>query len=275
MTIFSIPKPFIGKTAENQQTAVTSWCQLAPDVQVVLVGDDVGVAETARSAGAQHVGGVECSSRGTPYIDDAFSRVAEIAEHSLGCFVNGDIVLLDDLVSAIRSSASVGPEFLLVGQNRDLPGVDQSDLGTPDSLAHLRRRAVREGVLRGPTAIDYFVFSVGLFDPMPRFAVGRAGFDNWMIWKARQLGPVVDLTDAVVAIHQSHGYGHLDGGKAEAYAGEEAARNIDLAGGRRRIYTLHDASHRMRADGSIVRNYGSILRSRETARKIAWKLGRR
>ncbi len=89
-------------------------------------------------------------------------------------------------------------------------------------------RALREGRLRGPAAIDWFVFPSGLFDPLPPFLVGRAGFDNWMIWKARQLGPVIDATDAVVAIHQPHDYTHLEGGKDEAYYGEEAKYNVAL-----------------------------------------------
>jgi hypothetical protein len=38
---------------------------------------------------------------------------------------------------------------------------------------------------------------------------------------------------------------------------------------------LHDASHRMRADLSIHRNLGSVLRARETLRKVGWKLGLR
>ena len=270
-----MPKPFTGTIAEIQQTAVASWRQLAPDVQVVLVGDEAGVAEAARLAGAQHASGIEVSAGGTPRVDQAFARVAEIADYPLWCFVNADIVLLDDFVPAVRASEATGRPFLLAGQNRDLAHVDRGDLGTADARARVTRRAVQDGVLRGPAAIDWFVFPAGLFDPMPQFTVGRAGFDNWMIWRARQRGAVIDATEAVVAIHQSHDYAHLAGGKAQAYAGEEASRNIDLAGGRRRMYTLHDASHRMLADGRIVTNFGSILRSRETVRKIAWKLGRR
>ena len=60
----------------------------------------------------------------------------------------------------------------------------------------------------------------------------------------------------------------------EAYYGEEASWNSVLVGGSDRVYTIHDASHRLLPRG-MRRNYGSILRARETARKIGWKLGRR
>ena len=65
---------------------------------------------------------------------------------------------------------------------------------------------------------------------------------------------------------------HVDGGKAEAYYGEEAARNLELAGGKSRLYTLHDASHLLRG-GRLRRNPGAPLRWRENVRKAGWKLG--
>ena len=133
----------------------------------------------------------------------------------------------------------------------------------------------RIGIRRGVAAIDYFVFPAGLFGRLPPFVVGRAGFDNWLIWRARQSGPVIDATAAVVAVHQRHDYAHLSAGKDAAYYGPEAQRNVELAGGRRHIYTLHDASHRMDADLSIHRNLGSFMRVGETVRNVKWKLGTR
>ena len=54
-----------------------------------------------------------------------------------------------------------------------------------------------EGKRRGAAAMDWFVFPAGLFGEVPPFAVGRAGFDNWLVWKARQVGIVVDATHDV------------------------------------------------------------------------------
>ena len=83
---------------------------------------------------------------------------------------------------------------------------------------------------------------------------------------------MIDATRAVLAIHQTHDYAHLSAGKSEAYYGDEATWNTDLAGGRKHLYTLYDASRKMRADGSIIRNFGSILRLRETVRRSGAKL---
>ncbi|HZQ80552.1 MAG TPA: hypothetical protein VFB25_01095 [Gaiellaceae bacterium] len=268
MTLFSLPKPFGGDAAAAQETALASWRALGDEVQVVLVGDELGIAEAAKAAGVEHIADVARSPTGTPRLDDAFARVDAIARHPLRLFVNADIVLLPDLLDAVRVVRADRP-FLLVGQTRDLRVVREE----LEDRTKLRARALAEGRLRGAVAIDWFVFPAGLFDPMPPFLVGRASFDNWMIWRGRQEGPVVDATADVVAIHQPHDYGHLAGGLNEAYFGAEAQENMRLAGGKTRMYTLHDASHRLVA-GRLRRNHGAIMRWRDVLRRIAYKLRR-
>jgi hypothetical protein len=275
LTLFSIPKAFEGHVGLIQRNAIRSWTALRPDVQVVLVGDEPGIAEAATALGASHVSGVAVSDRGTPRIDDAFARVDDVAVHPLRCFVNADVVLLDDLPRAAESIRAVFSQFLIVGETRDLDIRGELSLGTASERAALRARALVEGDSRGPTAIDYFVFTPGLFDPVPPFVVGRARFDNWLVWRARQRGPVVDATRAVVPVHQRHDYAHVTGGFEEAHFGGEALRNEELAGGGSRAYTIFDASQRLGPDGLIRRHVGSVFRARERARKAAWKLANR
>lgn len=247
---------------------MASWTSVHPEVQVVLVGDEAGVGEAAARAGVDHLPAIARGRGGTPRVDDAFDRVERIARHRLLCFTNADVVLGGDLVIAVERVSKVAPRFLLAGQTRHL---DPSLLdGDP---VHDRRVALDQGVARGPAAIDWFVFPRGHFRPMPAFVVGRAGYDNWLLWRGRQRGPVIDATDAVVAIHQAHDYGHVTGGKDGAYYGPEAAANLELAGGSRHIYTLLDASHTLGADLTLRRKLGSTFRAAETLRKVKWKLG--
>lgn len=272
LTIFSVPKPFSGPAALAQRNAIASWKLLGHGVQVVLVGDETGISEAAREHGIGLIPDVTRSEQGTPRLDDVFARVDAIAAHELRCFVNADIVLLADFLPAVAASRAAGHRFLMVGQTRDLAVDAELELTAAGGCDALAARALREGHLRGAAAIDYFVFTPGLFDPMPRFVVGRARFDNWLVWRARTRGPVIDATKGVVAVHQRHDYGHLAGGFREAYLGEEAMRNEELALAEGKIFTIHDASHALRADGSLRRNYGAVLRIRETLRKVAWKL---
>ena len=272
LTVFTIPKAFEGHVGVIQQNAVRSWTALGDDVQVVLVGDEPGTAEAAVELGVCHVSEVVRSARGTPRIDVTFARAEAVAEQPLRCFVNADVILLDDFLPAVASVRAAFDRFLVVGETRDLDIREEIGLDTQPERAALRARAIAEGSSRGATAIDYFVFTAGLFDPVPPFVVGRARFDNWLVWKARQSGPVVDATRAVIPVHQRHDYAHVPGGFEEAHFGGEATRNHELAGGSGRIYTIYDASHLLSSRGRVRRHAGSFLRTRERARKTRWKL---
>lgn len=273
LTLFSIPKPFVGRTGVIQKNALRSWCAL--EAQVVLVGDEVGVAEAAEAAGAQHIGGVLTNEYGTPRLDDAFARVEKIARTPLRCFVNADIVLLDDFAPAVAAVAALTEPFLLVGETTDVEVTGARALEDVAIRGSLGEQARLEGRSRGATAIDYFVFTPGLFDPLPGFVVGRARFDNWLVWRARSRGLVVDASAAILAIHQHHDYGHIAGGHDAAHFGVEAAWNLELAGGKKHLFTIYDASHRLERDLVLRRHTGAALRMRENMRKLAWKLGRR
>jgi hypothetical protein len=267
VTVFTVPKPFRGRIGAIQRNAIESWLALGHGVQVVLVGDEEGVSPAARAAGVEHVGGLARNARGTPRLDSAFERAATVAKFPLWCFVNADILLLDDFLPAIERVATQFDEFLLIGECRDLDVGADVQLKDPAARADMHALAADRGRLRGYAALDYFVFPQGLFDPMPPFLIGRACFDNWLVWRARDMNrPVVDATQHVVAIHQSHDYAHVRGGLDEAYGGPEARYNENLAGGREHIYSLHDATHRLTSDGRLTRYWGSTLRARERAR---------
>jgi hypothetical protein len=276
LTLFTVPKPFRGHIGDVQRNAIESWRALREDVQVVLVGDEEGVEQAARDAHVEHVGGLATSGRGTPRLDSAFARTATVARWRLWCFVNADIVFFDDFPRAIERVASRLDDFLLIGECRDLPVPAGATTGDLLARARLQRSARERGRPRGHAALDYFVFPRGLFDPMPPFLVGRAGFDNWLVWRARAAGrPVVDATRSVVAIHQTHGYSHVAGGRTEAYSGREADLNRRLAGGKEHLYSLHDATHRLHSVGRPVRYWGSAFRVRERARRARWRLAAR
>ena len=244
LTLFSVPKPFEGELGALQRRSVESWRALG--VQVLLLGDVA--AEAARELDVEHVPGLESTAHGTPRLDSAFA----LAD---GAAVSAP--LLRQRRRRLRRTCSKPWGCL---RSRGAVSARRPDGGGGQAA---RRRSM-----------DWFVFPAGLFGEVPPFAVGRAGFDNWLVWKARQVGIVVDATHDVRAVHQPHGYEHVTGGMDEAYYGEEAARNLELAGGKGHVYTLHDASHVLR-DGKLRRNLGAPLRWRENVRKLAWKAGLR
>jgi hypothetical protein len=268
LTLFTIPKPFRGHIGEVQRNAIESWRALRPVAQIVLVGDEEGVEQAAREAGVEHVGGLAANERGTPRLDSAFELVEAVATNPLRCLVNADVVLLDDFLPAVERVRSAFDRFLMVGECRDLDAGARLRLEDPAVRQQVRERALATGRLRGWAALDYFVFPKGEFGELPPFLIGRACFDNWLVWRVRAQGhPVVDATRSVVAVHQSHDYSHMAGGLDETYYGEEAKYNEQLAGGREHIYSLHDASHRLYSAGRPRRYWASTFRAREKARE--------
>jgi len=183
------------------------------------------------------------------------------------CLANADVVFFDDLPPAVGRAAETSRAFLLIGRCREVEEFEQ------ESDQEALRRQAGNAELREPGALDYFVFPRELYAEVPPFALGRAGFDNWLVWRARDLGvPIFDATAVVAAVHPRHGYDHLLGGRAWAYGGDEARRNVELAGGWRHLYNVDDATHLLTWTG-IRTNWSGKLRGIVPLRR-AWLAGR-
>jgi hypothetical protein len=271
ITFFTIPRQFDGEVGTRQRNAIGSWTRVAPDVQVLLLGSDAGVDDAARELGVEQVPELALNEHGTPLLDDAFRIAQERARHPLVAYVNTDIVLLDEFAAAGRELSLLERPFLMIGECWDAP-LGQLDF---DGDWHAEVSAATSvGHKRGAAALDYFLFTTGLYSDVPPFAVGRLLFDNWLVWKARRQGvAVVDATRRVRPLHQRHGYAHIGGTYRTAQASPEAAANWALIGSKSRIYTRFDASHLLTKRG-LRRNVGATWRAKERARKALYKLRR-
>lgn len=254
LTIFAVPKPFVGHIGTIQRNAVRSWLALDPTPQVLLAGDEEGLDEAAAELGVGRIAGVARSDLGTPLLDGIFASVEQAAVHGLVCYTNADILLSQDLVDAAAGVAARWPRFLVVGRVWDADVRDELDLPTAAWRGELRRRIESGGAAREDWALDYFLFPKGALGALPPFAVGRPAWDNWMIYRARSLRlPVVDASEVVAAVHQLHDYGHVPQATGSKWQGPEAERNRDLLGAREReSFSLRDATHRL-VPGGIER----------------------
>ncbi len=171
VTLFTIPKPFQGTTAVQQRNAVVSWQQLGPEVDIVLCGDEVGVADAAAELNVRHVPHVSRNELGTPLISSAFDQVAATAATPLLCYVNTDIILLDNF---LRSVKRVGlPAFLLCGRRWDIDLTEPLSFDTAEWRQQVEQRIRQRNALHDRAAMDYFVFPRTLLQTVPPFAVGR------------------------------------------------------------------------------------------------------
>jgi len=228
LTIFTIPKGFTDQHVSLiQRNALASWKHLGPEVQVLVMGDDPGVAEAAGEFGATHVGDPEKNEFGTPLLDWAFREAAARGSGELLCYVNADIILLADFLAALRRLPKKG--YLAIGQRWDCEITRAIDFDAEaGSLAGWARANGKIDLGRGS---DYFVYPAATDFGLPPFAVGRPGWDNWMMGRALALGlPLIDITQSVCVIHQNHDYGHVAARKGSDWEGPEAERNRKLGG---------------------------------------------
>jgi hypothetical protein len=243
LTLFTLPKAFTGHSDIIQRNAIQSWLRLQPACQVILCGNDPGVAQAAADYGLLHLPDVPVNEFGTPLLDGAFAMAQAAAQNALVCYLNADIILLSDFLTALQRVKFA--RFLLVGQRWNLDIDTALDFSASDWESSLRQRVQHEGVLYPPMGSDYFVFPRGSLGELPPFVVGRPGWDNWMIYHARQLHmPVIDSTRACMVVHQNHDYRHVKASYREnAYEGPEADHNLRIMGGNRTRFILADATH--------------------------------
>ena len=259
ITLFSAPKPFIKPhIAMIQRNAIKSWA-LLPDVDVILLGEEQGLAEAARELGVKHIAHVERNANGVPLISSMFKLARENSNSDLLCIINTDMVLMPDFVEAAKKVKGLRSEFVLLSQRWDLDVTKPLDF-SGDWSRGLRSMVHGQGQLHRPAGSDFFLFPRSCYMDVPSFVIGRSGWDNWMIYKARKENwAVVDCTPSVMIVHQNHDYSHLPEGKPH-YEHPDTNENIRLAGGQANVrYTILDATHRL-VDGKLARPKMTSLR---------------
>lgn len=251
LTIFSTPKPFKGHIGVIQRNALESWKRVDSGVEIILFGDEEGAAETALSLGIRHVPDVKRNEHGAKYLPSIFDQAQRIARHSIICYINCDIVLTSDFCEALAQVSARFSHFLMVGQRWDTDVTEPIDFSDGQWASRLRDRARAANHQRPPNWIDYFAFSRGLYlGNTPPFVIGRPGWDNWLLWKARASGAaVVDVSTVVLAIHQNHDYAYHPDGEAGVWQGEEAQRNYALLEEGRCFRTMENATHLLTSTG--------------------------
>ena len=252
VTIFALPKPFGRDTDLIQKNAIRSWARLAPHVEVLLIGDEDGIAEAAEELGVRHAGGVKFNDCGTPLVSSAFEIAHRETNSPILAYCNCDVILMKDFVRAIEILVSEKSleRFVAFGQRTDLKVEREIRFDQLMQIEQLMNDCQKHGVLCSNVCKEYFVFNRELYKDLPPFAIGRGNWDNWMIHSAKQNKlPVVKISELVTAIHQAHDYRHTGAGRFKCYvSGEEARENLRLAGGRNLI-SGSTATHRLSKDG--------------------------
>ena len=95
----------------------------------------------------------------------------------------------------------------MVGHRWDINLMDIVNFNDQKESEIFWKDAQKKSIKHACTGIDYFVFRKNSFTNLPDFAIGRPGFDNWILWNARRhFIPLIDVSNEVMALHQNHDY---------------------------------------------------------------------
>ena len=246
-TLVTTCKPFRGITATLQRNAFESWARLEPAGEVLVFGDEEGVASISRELGFRHVPEIDRSEEGTPLLDSLLREADRLASASTLVLVNADIILTPELPAVLRALVCAAPRSLGIARRWNVDLDRPWDFSDPDWAARLVALARGRGSLEPAYGgIDLFVYPRGLLCGLPPYVFGRGRWDSGILLEARTLGvPVVDLTEALPIVHPNHDYAHIAGSPREVYDGPELRRNRALLGGDACILTPLNATHRL------------------------------
>ena len=216
----------------NNSTSVINitcynWAAMMPLVQPVLFTNNIRAADMCSKRGWETFPVGRTAAGGAPVLKDMFLAVRENVKSLFYGFANGDILfderLLQTLLKIYVSSLETElKNVLIVGIRTNVNNVTFEDAKTFKSLSET---AKRRGKLFIPMSADYFITDAGYpWMDIPEIVIGRRGYDNWLILNAlRQNQSVIDVTNTVLAVHQTTRTGNQEG-----FYRQNPSYNIDL-----------------------------------------------
>lgn len=238
-TFYTIALPFEGDDLWVQRNSIQSWLRTGSGVEVLLLGDEPGVAEHAQEFGVRHIPDLETTEIGDLSVRSAFWLAREHATGDVLIFMDADVIALPGLLDVLMGLALDGP-FLAVGFRKALTLIGPLDF-TWGWAVRLRGLFKEQGKRRHKglgSGTDFYAYPKcqDLATEMPDFSVGAGHWDGWPMWYALKMGwRLVDITDSVDMIHQNHKHRGWRRGPA-------TQRNLNLCDGGKKWAWVHDAT---------------------------------
>lgn len=246
-TIFTIPKPFTDQHIKIIQTnAIKSWTKLGPDFEIFLMGEEPGMDELSAELNITQIKEVKKNEFGTPILSSAFQLARERSRFDILIYANSDIIFTKNFPDAFKYFSE---KFIACGRRWDV------DVTNPITFSSdWEKKLMNSAKLHSTAGIDFYIFPKDIMANLPDFAVGRVGWDNWVIYNAKKSGiPIIDITNFTNVIHQNHSYPSYNRGM-DRKTNPEAKKNRELGSRFSSIYNLEDANYKLTKHGIKV-NY--------------------
>lgn len=254
LTIITTPKPLgIPKNRVAFQNAIRSWTRLQPCPEILVAGGDRDLIE---KEGGRWIGGIRSSVQGRPYFDHFVAEAELLASNDIIMYCTDHLILTSDLMPAIKAVSEVfSNNFIIVGKYWKLAIPDAIDFFNPNWKSILRNRVLEADSLGNHSAKDYIIFRRPFGLSIPNFIMGYPWYDTWFVWAALQAGyPVIDATDAITAVHQSHKFVEGDIEARENTLGGQHNRRIGKSLELDGMGAISQATYTLTHKGVITRN---------------------
>ena len=147
-----------------------------------------------------------------PYMDALLKRARRMARGTHLLYINMDIILLGDIVEAVRCSEDANPlpHIFLASYARAFMAKRNYDLGNDEDRDQFEKRAAQAERYPAPGyAAEYFIVDKHspLISRFPPLLVGRRAWDNVALQMAatHPLIAAIDVSELIEPIHLHHG----------------------------------------------------------------------
>ena len=206
-TILTTAKDFDSNFKLIQINAINSWRSLSDDIEIIIFGLSRGVDEYAKIINATYIPEIKCTDSGIPLISDMILQGTKRAKFDILLLVNADIILPNKFIDIIQILKNRKKKFLAIGHRWDMDVDEYINFSDLIESKKFWSKANEISKQHSCTGIDYFIFKKGTLKSLPDFAIGRFGWDNWILWSVRRrLIPLIDLSAEIKVIHQNHIY---------------------------------------------------------------------
>ena len=251
ITFITTPRYFKGIFKNIQTNAISSWLNIIGDKEILLFDVEKPLDEIKKHNNVIIINDIKVNSFGTPLISDLLCKGQHLGKGPIFCFINCDIILPHNFLQTAIICQNKFNKFLMIGHRNDLEFNNEVDFSDSNQENKFWEYAKKNAKKHGSWGIDYFVFTSGVWETIPDFAIGRFMYDNWLIWQARRNRiPVIDASNDIMAIHQNHGYFTKGfSGEKSVREGKEAEENKRLFGNAWN-FSIQDSTHEIR-EGKI------------------------
>ncbi len=253
ITIFCTPKNFENIFDHIQTNAINSWRELGENIEIIIFGNSYGTKKIAEDINALHISDVKTNDNGVPFLSDLFKKADQLTSNDMLMFINSDIILPPNFISAIKKIKNLPSKFLMIGHRWDCNINYKIDFKTLSSDKQFWRKIFINSIKHSPSGIDYFIFKKKTFENLPDFVVGRPGYDNWIVWNARRRWiPVIDLSNEIKVFHQNHHFKFHNLKKdPKIFMEEDGLKNMEIIG--KNVLNILDANYLL-IKNKIIKN---------------------